>query len=57
MAKQIIEKQFFGSIAVQNITFKLQEDSDIVHKGSKGSAFSIIIPHSACILQTATTAP
>lgn len=57
MAKQIIEKQFFGSIAVQNITFKLQEDSDIAHKESKGSAFSIIIPYSACILQTATTAP
>lgn len=56
MAKQIIEKQFFGRIEVQNITFAQTLDSaknsDISH--SKGSAFSIIIPYSANILRRIT---
>lgn len=58
MAKQIIEKQFFGSIEVQNIIFKQNKNTDTSSSGieSRGTAFSIIIPHSANILKATDVA-
>ena len=58
MAKQIIEKQFFGSIEVQNIVFNPlfngAKSSDITCTKARGSAFSIIIPYNANILRHST---
>ncbi|WP_394986207.1 sensor histidine kinase [uncultured Helicobacter sp.] len=57
MARQIIEKQFFGSIEVQNIIFKQDKNTDTSSSDveSTGTAFSIIIPYGAKILKATDT--